>query len=179
LLPSWIWYSRKSCKEVVYQAKQARWVCTPGPQNFVASFRERARAFTRVRAHQPILRRCSFLDEVVGWIRPFIEYVEEQTGAEAPWEPFNTKNALHQPPERCWVESGAAAGAGPAEKLEGLQAFLRLASGGGNTFLDKGHRFALKRYPHAGEPESAESVGGEFYAAENQHINEMASKGPP
>ncbi|CAK0907410.1 unnamed protein product [Prorocentrum cordatum] len=114
--------------------------------------------------------------DVVGWIRPFIEYVEEQTGAEALWEPFNTKNALHQPPERCWVESRAPMGGGPAEKLAGLQAFLRLASGGGTTFMDKGHRFAAKRYPHAGVPEGAESVGeagAECYAAEAQHIDRL------
>lgn len=115
-------------------------------------------------------------DEVVGWIRPFIEHVEERTGAEAPWEPFNTKNALHQPPERCWVESSDPVGGGPAEKLAGLQAFLRLSSGGGKTFMDKGHRFAVKRYPHAGVPDGAEGVGAggaEFYAAEAQHVDRL------
>ena len=78
------------------------------------------------------------------WIWPFVGFVEEQAGDDASWEPFNVENALHRPPQRCWIDGATAVGQ-PAEKLAGLQSFLRRGSGSGKTFLDKGHRFAVKR----------------------------------
>ena len=109
------------------------------------------------------------------WIWPFVGFVEEQAGDDASWEPFNVENALHRPPQRCWIDGAAAVGQ-PAEKLAGLQSFLRRASVCGETFLDKGHRFAVKRYPHAGAQENAESIEGDsakFYAVENLHVDRL------
>ena len=100
--------------------------------------------------------------------------VEEQVEKAGEWEPFNVNNALHNPPERFWIDGSS--GGRVAEKLAGLQAFLKSASGPDRTFLDKGRRFALKRYPHSGASADAEALGGNWshlYPAENLHIDRL------
>lgn len=113
--------------------------------------------------------------ETTQWIDDFIEFVEAQSAHADSWEPFNVKNALHSPPERFWIDGCSEKY--PTEKLVGLQAFLKRASGSDRTFLDKGRRFAIKRYPHNGAPPAnTASLGGnlsEFYPAENLHIDRL------